>query len=50
VQRAPVTVGVQEGGATEVLAGLSDGDQVVTEGQSRLQAGSKVALAAAKQG
>ena len=44
VQRAPVTTGVQEGGATEVLAGLSDGDQVVTEGQSRLQAGSKVAL------
>lgn len=45
VQRAPVTVGVQEGGVAEVLAGLSDGDEVVTEGQSRLQAGSKVAVA-----
>jgi multidrug efflux system membrane fusion protein len=44
VERVPITVGVEEGGTTEVLSGLAEGDQVVIDGQSRLQAGSKVAL------
>lgn len=44
VERASVTIGAQEGGFAEVLTGLAQGDRVIIDGQSRLQAGSKVAL------
>lgn len=45
VERVPVTIGEQNDGVTVVLSGIADGDRVVTQGQSRLQAGTKVSLA-----
>src|SRR5581483_862952 len=42
VQVRPVTVAMTEGNSTAVSAGLSPGDIVVTDGQDKLQAGTKV--------
>jgi RND family efflux transporter MFP subunit len=42
----PVRVGVRRDGSAEVLSGLSEGDQVVTVGQFRLQDGGRVRVVA----
>jgi multidrug efflux system membrane fusion protein len=38
----PVTAGITEGNDVEITAGLAPGDLVVTDGQDKLQAGTKV--------
>jgi multidrug efflux system membrane fusion protein len=43
VARQPVTIGLDNGTTTVVVAGLAEGDTVVVAGQSRLQVGTKVA-------
>lgn len=40
----PVTVGYEDNVTAEITKGLSGGETVVTDGQSRLQAGTKVAV------
>jgi multidrug efflux system membrane fusion protein len=47
VEVRPVTVALTEGNNTAVAQGLAPGDQVVTDGQDKLQAGSKVEARAA---
>jgi multidrug efflux system membrane fusion protein len=49
VSRQPVEVGSDDGTLVVIAKGLTEGQQVVTEGQSRLQAGTKVAVNAASQ-
>jgi multidrug efflux system membrane fusion protein len=49
VARQAVTVGLDNGATTVVLDGLAAGDTVVVAGQSRLQAGTKVAATAQTQ-
>jgi multidrug efflux system membrane fusion protein len=49
VARQEVTVGLDNGATTVVLDGLAAGDNVVVAGQSRLQAGTKVAATAQTQ-
>jgi multidrug efflux system membrane fusion protein len=44
VARQPVEVGSDDGTLAVIAKGLTDGQQVVTEGQSRLQVGTKVAV------
>lgn len=46
VQMQPVTVGQSESNVATITSGLAEGDQVVVDGQSRLQPGSKVQFAA----
>jgi multidrug efflux system membrane fusion protein len=50
VQMVPVTVGQTEANVATIAQGLNEGDQVVVDGQSRLQPGSKVAASAAPGG
>ncbi|MBV8938800.1 MAG: MdtA/MuxA family multidrug efflux RND transporter periplasmic adaptor subunit [Alphaproteobacteria bacterium] len=45
VKMQPVSVGISEGEDSVIEKGLSDGDQVVTDGMAKLQDGSKVTLA-----
>lgn len=47
VQMVPVTVGQNEANVATITQGLSENDQVVVDGQSRLQPGSKVTVASA---
>lgn len=42
VQLQPITVGITSGNMVTIEAGLNPGDQVVTDGQDKLQNGSKV--------
>ncbi len=49
VARQPVEVGSDDGALSVIAKGLSEGQQVVTEGQSRLQVGTKVAVNDASQ-
>jgi multidrug efflux system membrane fusion protein len=49
VARQPVEVGSDDGTLSVISKGLSEGQQVVTEGQSRLQVGTKVAVSDASQ-
>ncbi|MGI9103294.1 MAG: MdtA/MuxA family multidrug efflux RND transporter periplasmic adaptor subunit [Terriglobales bacterium] len=42
VEARPVKVGVTEGPLTEVDSGIANGEQVVTDGQDKLQPGAKV--------
>jgi membrane fusion protein, multidrug efflux system len=49
VSRQPVEVGSDDGALAVIVKGLTEGQQVVTEGQSRLQAGTRVAVNAASQ-
>ncbi len=46
----PVTVGQDDGHVAQILAGLAKGDKVVINGQSRLTAGTHVAVTMAKAG
>ncbi len=46
VQMQAVTVGQSESNVATITTGLAEGDQVVVDGQSRLQPGSKVQFAA----
>ena len=46
VQMQAVTVGQTEGNLAMITAGLTEGDKVVVDGQSRLQPGSKVQISA----
>lgn len=47
VQMQPVTVGQTEANVAMISSGLSDGDKVVVDGQSRLQPGSKIQASSA---
>ena len=47
VRRVPVTVGRQSGGSLKIDSGLSGGEQVVVEGQNRLNDGAKIELRSA---
>ena len=47
VRRVPVKVGRQSGGALKIDVGLSGGEQVVIEGQNRLNDGAKIELRSA---
>ncbi|HWY23359.1 MAG TPA: efflux RND transporter periplasmic adaptor subunit, partial [Nevskia sp.] len=47
VQMVPVTVGQTEANVATITQGLSETDQVVVDGQSRLQPGSKISVATA---
>ena len=49
VARQPVEVGSDDGALSVIAKGLTEGQQVVTEGQSRLQVGTKVAVNDASQ-
>jgi membrane fusion protein, multidrug efflux system len=49
VARQPVEVGRDDGTLAVIAKGLSDGEQVVTDGQSRLQNGTRVAVSDASQ-
>jgi multidrug efflux system membrane fusion protein len=49
VARQPVEVARDDGALAVIAKGLTEGQQVVTEGQSRLQAGTKVAVNDASQ-
>jgi multidrug efflux system membrane fusion protein len=49
VARQPVEVGSDDGTLSVIAKGLTEGQQVVTEGQSRLQVGTKVAVNDASQ-
>lgn len=42
VEARPVTVSITEGDTTAVASGLNPGDTVVTDGQDKLQSGSKI--------
>jgi multidrug efflux system membrane fusion protein len=44
VELRPVTVSFTQGSLTSVATGLSSGEQVVTEGQDKLQSGSRVEI------
>jgi len=50
VRMVPVTVGQTEANVATITQGLNEGEQVVVDGQSRLQPGSKVAVSAANAG
>jgi membrane fusion protein, multidrug efflux system len=43
VEARPVTISLQQGDTTAVASGLNPGDTVVTDGQDKLQNGSKIA-------
>jgi membrane fusion protein, multidrug efflux system len=49
VARQPIEIARDDGKLAVIAKGLTEGQQVVTEGQSRLQAGSKVAANDASQ-
>jgi len=49
VARQPVEVGSDDGALSVIAKGLTEGQQVVTEGQSRLQVGTRVAVNDASQ-
>lgn len=46
VERVPVELGLREGARVEVRSGLAEGDQVILGGQSQLQGGMRVEVAA----
>jgi multidrug efflux system membrane fusion protein len=49
VANQPVTIGYQDSRTAEITKGLGGGETVVTDGQSRLQSGTKVAVKTAPQ-
>ena len=48
VQMQPVQIALTQGNTVVIASGLQAGDQVVTDGQEKLQAGSRVSAAGAR--
>jgi multidrug efflux system membrane fusion protein len=50
VEARPVTISLTQGNTTVVASGVNPGDTVVTDGQDKLQTGSKIELRNANPG